>query len=150
MHPAPPAAIRNGWIVPNRDFRPGSEGLSVAEVDFEAGTIDGRTGYGYTRAARVWQAADAPRDTWFPIVLHELVHSLAGLNGHVPQSRFPDSIMRDQYGDLANAIDVIGNRFRETGGDVGDLNGMFVGAGHEGAVGTLERNDLTAAFGATR
>ena len=53
-------------------------------------------------------------------------------------------------GDLAYDIDVIGNRFRQTGGDDGALDGMFVGTAHEGAVGTLERDDLTAGFGATR
>ena len=40
--------------------------------------------------------------------------------------------------------------FRETGGDAGRLTGIFTGASHEGATGTLERNDLTAAFGASR
>ena len=40
--------------------------------------------------------------------------------------------------------------FRETGGDAGRLTGIFTGQNHEGAAGTLERTDLTAAFGATR
>lgn len=40
--------------------------------------------------------------------------------------------------------------FTATGGDDGRLSGIFVGANHEGATGTLERSDLTAAFGATR
>ena len=284
------------WIVANPDFRPGARGISTGEVERETGTVDGRTGYGYTRAGRVWHAADADPESWFRVVLHELVHAL-GFRGHLPQDRFPDSVLRDQYlllatdlpaidgdaihalysrfpvgpqpdeisatslgrwddtrfhlqgehdtagisfgastrngiadawasghrpvtdlsentmltgdvvwngallgftpadrtvagdaaitidlatldgdatfteleswgvrtapgtpgsgtqwldGDLAYAIDVIGNRFRETGGDAGDLDGMFVGTGHEGAVGTLERDDLTAAFGATR
>ena len=42
------------------------------------------------------------------------------------------------------------NAFRETGGDDGLLTGIFTGANHEGAAGTLERDDLTAAFGAAR
>ena len=53
-------------------------------------------------------------------------------------------------GDLGYSIVVHGNTFRETGGDSGTLTGIFVGRSHEGAAGTLERDDLTAAFGATR
>ena len=53
-------------------------------------------------------------------------------------------------GDLAYAISVRGNTFRRTGGDAGTLTGVFVGRSHEGAAGTLERSDLTAAFGARR
>ena len=53
-------------------------------------------------------------------------------------------------GDLRYAIAVRGNTFRETGGDAGRLTGIFVGRSHEGAAGTLERSDLTAAFGASR
>ncbi len=53
-------------------------------------------------------------------------------------------------GDLDYTIAVRGNTFRETGGDDGTLTGIFTGAAHEGAAGTLERADLTAAFGASR
>ncbi len=53
-------------------------------------------------------------------------------------------------GDLGYSIAVRGNTFRETGGDAGRLTGIFTGAAHEGAAGTLERTDLTAAFGASR
>ena len=53
-------------------------------------------------------------------------------------------------GELGYAIMVSGNTFRETGGDDGRLTGIFTGQSHEGAAGTLERQDLTAAFGATR
>ena len=53
-------------------------------------------------------------------------------------------------GDLAYTIAVDGNTFRETAGDDGRLTGIFTGAEHEGAAGTLERADLTAAFGASR
>ena len=34
--------------------------------------------------------------------------------------------------------------------DEGEIRGMFFGPGHEAMAGTLERNDLTAAFGGTR
>ena len=53
-------------------------------------------------------------------------------------------------GDLRYSIAVRGNTFRETGGDAGRLTGVFAGRSHEAAGGTLERTDLTAAFGATR
>lgn len=53
-------------------------------------------------------------------------------------------------GDLGYSIRVRGNTFRETGGDAGRLTGIFTGQQHEGAAGTLERSDLTAAFGASR
>ena len=53
-------------------------------------------------------------------------------------------------GDLAYRITVNGNTFRESGGDSGRLTGVWTGAGHEGVAGTLEREDLTAAFGGTR
>ncbi len=53
-------------------------------------------------------------------------------------------------GDLRYTIAVRGNTFRETGGDDGRLTGMFAGRAHEAASGTLERPDLTAAFGAVR
>lgn len=53
-------------------------------------------------------------------------------------------------GDLGYTIMVDGNTFRETGGDDGRLTGIFTGTAHEGAAGTLERTDLTAAFGASR
>ena len=53
-------------------------------------------------------------------------------------------------GDLGYTIAVTGNTFQETGGDDGSLTGIFTGRSHEGAAGTLERSDLTAAFGASR
>lgn len=53
-------------------------------------------------------------------------------------------------GDLTYTIVVRGNTFKQTGGDAGTLTGIFVGRSHEGATGTLERSDLTAAFGASR
>ena len=53
-------------------------------------------------------------------------------------------------GDLGYAIAGRGNTFRETGGNAGRLTGIVTGQSHEGAAGTLERSDLTAAFGASR
>ena len=53
-------------------------------------------------------------------------------------------------GDLGYSIAVTGNTFKQTGGDAGILTGAFFGSGHEGMGGTLERDDLTAAFGGKR
>ncbi len=53
-------------------------------------------------------------------------------------------------GDLHYDIAITGNTFRETTGDDGRLTGIFAGRNHEAAGGTLERDDLTAAFGAER
>ncbi len=53
-------------------------------------------------------------------------------------------------GDLGYSIAVRGNTFKQTVGDEGIITGIFVGRSHEGAAGTLERQDLTAAFGASR
>ena len=53
-------------------------------------------------------------------------------------------------GDLGYTIPVGGNYLRSTGGDAGTVNGQFYGANHEGVGGSVERSDLTAAFGATR
>ena len=46
--------------------------------------------------------------------------------------------------------DVVQSNFRSYGGDEGTVNGRFVGSQHQGVVGTLERSDLTAAFGGKR
>ena len=53
-------------------------------------------------------------------------------------------------GNLAYSIAVNGNTFRQIGGDDGILTGAFFGELHEGMGGTLEREDLSAAFGGTR
>ena len=53
-------------------------------------------------------------------------------------------------GSLDYDISVIGNFFRGIGGDDGSLSGTFYGQSHEGVAGSLERSDMTAAFGARR
>ena len=53
-------------------------------------------------------------------------------------------------GDLAYSIEVRGNTFIQSGGDRGIVTGAFFGEGHEGMGGSLERSDLTAAFGGIR
>ena len=53
-------------------------------------------------------------------------------------------------GDLGCTITVGANYLRSTGGDDGTVNGQFYGANHEGVGGSVERADLTGAFGAVR
>ena len=53
-------------------------------------------------------------------------------------------------GSLGYTITVAGNYLKSTGGDDGTVNGQFYGVGHEGVAGSLERDDLTAAFGGVR
>ena len=53
-------------------------------------------------------------------------------------------------GDLGYTITVGANYLRSTGGDAGTVNGQFYGSNHEGVGGSVERADLTAAFGAKR
>ena len=53
-------------------------------------------------------------------------------------------------GDLHYSLALDGNYLRSNGGDEGYISGRFVGDEHEGVVGILEREDLTAAFGASR
>ena len=53
-------------------------------------------------------------------------------------------------GDLYYVVTVRENDFIRVGGDTGTVTGAFFGAGHEGMGGTLERSDLTAAFGGKR
>ena len=62
----------------------------------------------------------------------------------------PGTGMQWNDGDLHYSIGLGGNYLRSNGGDEGYVSGRFVGGRHEGAVGILERPDLTAAFGASR
>ena len=53
-------------------------------------------------------------------------------------------------GNLAYGLAFDRSYFRAVSGDTGDLHGRVVGNKQEGAIGTLEREDLTAAFGGSR
>ncbi len=53
-------------------------------------------------------------------------------------------------GELSYRIEVRGNTFAQTSGDVGTVTGSFFGSDHEGMGGVLERDDLAAGFGGTR
>ena len=53
-------------------------------------------------------------------------------------------------GGLSYVVDVSGNTFTSVSGPDGAVEGIFVGAAHEGMAGTLKRNDLVGAFGGSR
>lgn len=53
-------------------------------------------------------------------------------------------------GDLRYDIGVRGNSFVQTGGDDGEVTGVFLGSAHQAMAGVLERSDLAAGFGGTR
>ena len=53
-------------------------------------------------------------------------------------------------GNLSYTVDVRGNTFTRTGGDAGIVTGAFLGTEHQAIGGTLQRDDLTAAFGGSR
>lgn len=53
-------------------------------------------------------------------------------------------------GDLDYGVRMIENRFVRTSGDAGTIDGRFYGSQHQVMGGTLERQDLTAAFGGKR
>ena len=53
-------------------------------------------------------------------------------------------------GTLSYDVDVRGNTFLRIAGDQGILTGAFLGTAHQAMAGTLQRDDLSAAFGGTR
>ncbi len=76
-----------------------------------------------------------------PLLAEAVGETLVGILADQELPEVPDAGEERQEG---------GNTFRQTSGDAGRLTGVFVGRDHEGATGTLERTDLTAAFGASR
>ena len=53
-------------------------------------------------------------------------------------------------GDLGYTIEISENTFVQTGGDEGQITGVFIGPAHEAMGGVLERADLAAGFGGKR
>lgn len=103
-------------------FTPAMEAVGGnAELSIDLGTMDGRAEFTELQS---WAAGAAP-----------------GALGTGAQWN---------TGSLGYTIAVAGSYLRSTGGDDGVVNGQFYGAGHEGVAGSVERDDLTAAFGATR
>ena len=80
-----------------------------------------------------------------------LVLRLSSLAGELEFTGLEDlngNTWRD--GDLVYSVAVEDNFFTHTGGDSGVVRGVFVGSGHEGMAGVLERSDLSAGFGGKR
>ncbi len=81
----------------------------------------------------------------------EITVNIADMDG---TADFTDIVYRNSgssWGnDLEYDINVGGNFLYSTGGDDGTVNGRFYGNHHQGIAGTLERGDLTAAFGTRR
>ena len=53
-------------------------------------------------------------------------------------------------GNLRYQIEVLGNTFRQTGGDAGTVTGAFFGRAHEGMGGVVKHGELSAGFGGSR
>lgn len=110
------------WIGTLLGFTPDAEPVAGdAVIGVDLGTLAGRADF---TALEQWAVGKAPGDVGTGVIWGD--------------------------GDLGYLIAVQGNTFKQTGGDEGFLTGIFTGASHEGAAGTLERLDLVAAFGATR
>ena len=132
-------ALRNGYAEPwAHGSRPGTELAANPELSGAAVWSGALVGFTPRVEAIIGDAA-------ITVQLATLTGSadFTGLEHRTDGAMWGD-------GDLAYMIAVTGNTFQETGGDDGRLTGIFTGQSHEGAAGTLERSDLTAAFGASR
>lgn len=141
------AAYRNGYIEPWAYGNIPNQSLSDAKLGTSAtwlGTIAGWTPSGDT------VSGDASINVIFENMtgsanFTDLESWAAGTAPGESETGVPWN-----NGDLAYDIAVRGNSFKQTGGDDGLLTGAFTGSKHQGAAGTLQRDDLTAAFGAQR
>ncbi|MCY4394745.1 MAG: hypothetical protein OXC10_06385 [Rhodospirillaceae bacterium] len=95
-----------------------------AQVSVNVGTLAGRADFTDLRS---WAPEDAA----------------GALDGTTPGVQW-------NTGSLGYTISVSGNFIHSTGGDAGIVAGQFYGRSHQGVAGSLERSDLTAAFGAKR
>ena len=68
--------------------------------------------------------------------------------GEAPGAAGSGTLWNDGY--LSYDIEVRGNTFTRTGGDDGIVTGAFLGTEHQAMGGTLQRDDLSAAFGGSR
>ena len=92
-------------------------------------------------------------DADLAIALDSLVGTLDFTNirswqGGIGFGSDPGGVWKD--GDLTYGIEVRGNTFVQFTGDDGIVTGAFFGARHEAMGGTLQRDDLTGAFGGSR
>ena len=95
-----------------------------------------------------WTAAEPARVTGRA----DMAVTLADLTGELDFTGLWNLETQAAWGDGDLGYDVIveGNTFVQTEGDEGVVTGAFFRASHEAMGGTLERSDLTAAFGGTR
>lgn len=141
------AAYRNGYIEPWAYGNIPSQSLSDAELGTSAtwlGTIAGWTPSGDT------VSGDASINVTFENMTGSA--NFTDLESWAAGTALGESETGVQWndGNLAYDISVRGNSFKQTGGDSGLLTGAFTGSKHQGATGTLQRDDLTAAFGTHR
>ena len=68
--------------------------------------------------------------------------------GEAPGAAGSGTLWND--GDLSYDVEVRGNTFVRTAGDQGIVTGAFLGTEHQAMGGTLQRDDLSAAFGGRR
>lgn len=68
--------------------------------------------------------------------------------GHAPGAAGGGTAWND--GDLSYDVEVRGNTFTRTEGDEGVVTGAFLGTQHQAMGGSLQRDDLSAAFGGSR
>ena len=68
--------------------------------------------------------------------------------GQAPGSAGSATLWDD--GHLSYTVEVRGNTFTRIGGDSGIVTGAFLGTEHQAMGGTLQRDDLSAAFGGSR
>ena len=78
--------------------------------------------------------------------------AFTGLEQWAPRANPGDIGTGTQWsdGDLRYVVQVRGSTFIQTGGDDGTVTGMFIGPAHDAMGGTLNRDDIDAAFGGTR
>ena len=148
QHVAFGVALRNGYA------EPWAYGLLPADDLVQNRRLSGSATWTGTLLGLTPQAAPVTGDATIGVSLGTLTGraDFTSLEAWQPNAApgTPGTGTQWLDGDLGYSIRVQGNSFRETGGDAGRLSGIFVGSQHQGTAGTLERSDLTAAFGASR
>ncbi len=142
-------ADRNGeqfpWVLGTRSAMP----LAENPVLQGSARWEGRL-LGMTPNARI-VAGDAALDIDLGALSGEL--AFTGLEQWAPRADPGDIGTGTRWGDgdLRYGVQVQGSTFIQSGsGDTGTVTGMFIGPAHDGMGGTLDRNDLDAAFGGAR
>ena len=128
----------------NGSARPWAYGMSPRSSLADNDRLEGNATWsgnlvGFTPAGR-----SVAGDAGLAVILEDLTGDLS----------FSDMLHDDattwRTGRLDYAVQIGGNAFVRSDGDEGDIDGRFFGPGHESMGGTLQRDDLRAAFGGTR